>query len=108
MIKPSTTKKVMAAEVPNRWTELLALLASGDTRVIVEQDGVPVAAIVSTQDLESLKRSDLQRIQLLESLQRMSEAFKDVPEEELEREVAKALAEVRAENRARAAGSTGT
>jgi len=105
-LKPSKTKQIDAADVPKRWKEFIALMADGDTRIVVEQDGTPIGAIVPKSDLQSLKLSDIQRQQLLESLERMGEAFEDVPTEELEREVAKALAEVRAENRARAAGST--
>lgn len=107
MIRPSKTKKVKAKDVPKSWTELLDLLSDGDTRVVVEQDGVLVAAIVSKQDWESLKRSDELRIRALEAVKRMSEAFADVPDEELERQVSKALAEVREENRQRSAGSAG-
>jgi hypothetical protein len=41
---------------------------------------------------------DEQREKAFEIIDRMREAFKDVPEDEIEREVEKAIAEVRAEN----------
>ncbi len=107
MIKPSKTKRIPATDVPRHWAQLLDQLSDGDTRIIVEQDGSPIAAIVSKQDLESLKRSDELRIRALEAVQSMRTAFADVPDEELERQINKALAEVREENRPRAPGSTG-
>lgn len=105
-LKPLKTKSVSVSDVPKRWRQLLALLEGGDTRIILERDGVPVGSIVPKGDLTSLRLADHQRQRLLESALRISEAFADVPEDELQREIDKALAEVRAEGRARAAGSS--
>ncbi len=68
-------------------------------RVVLEKAGIPVAALVSTEDLERLKRCDAERAADFAVLDRIGAAFADVPADELEREVAKALAEVRAEMR---------
>jgi prevent-host-death family protein len=70
-----------------------------ETRVVVEKSGIPVAAIVSTEDLARLNQLDQEQAARFSILDEMRAAFKDVPPEELEREAARALAEVRAEMR---------
>ena len=72
----------------------------GQGRVVIERSGIPVAAIVSPQDLAALNRLDEQRAELADVLAEMREAFKDVPQEEIEEETNKAVAEVRAQMRA--------
>jgi ectoine hydroxylase-related dioxygenase (phytanoyl-CoA dioxygenase family) len=59
-----------------------------------------MAAIVSPQDLAALDRLDVQRAELADVLAEMRAAFKDVPQEEIEEETNKAVAEVRAQMRA--------
>jgi hypothetical protein len=72
----------------------------GQGRVVIERSGIPVAAIVSPQDLAALNRLDEQRAELAGVLAEMREAFRDVPQEEIEEETNKAVAEVRAQMRA--------
>lgn len=69
-------------------------------RVVVEQRGTPVAAIVSTEDLARLDRLDAEWDQGFEVLDEIGAAFEGVDPAEIERETAKALAEVRADMRA--------
>jgi hypothetical protein len=57
-----------------------------------------VAAIISARDLERFNRWEAQRGRDFAVIDEAREAFKDVPPEEIEREVAKAIAEVRAES----------
>jgi hypothetical protein len=64
----------------------------------VEKSGIPVAAIISTQDLERLTRLDEQRKKDFAIIDEIREAFRDVPPDEIEREVAQAIREVRAAN----------
>ena len=60
-----------------------------------------------SEDLQRLDRLDRERAERFKVLEEFGEAFKDVPVEELEREVARALAEVRAERRAQQAQVVG-
>lgn len=69
-------------------------------RVLVEKGGIPVAAIVSTTDLERLNRLDAEWNQGFEIIDEIGAAFADVPAEAVEQETARALAEVRAEMQA--------
>jgi prevent-host-death family protein len=94
---------VDASEAGEQFNQILDRVCKGKTRVVVEKDGSPVAAIISAADLERLIRWEEQRREDFAILHRMQAAFQDVPDDELEREVAKALAEVRAEERERKA-----
>jgi len=91
---------VKASEARARWSELLNAVARRRTRVLVEKSGVPVAALVSPDDLERLRRLDEERVDALRLLDRMSAAFADLSEEQIEHDVARVIAEVRAEKRA--------
>lgn len=71
-----------------------------ETRVVVEKSGIPVAAIVSTEDLRRLNQLDREQAARFRILDEMRAAFEDVPPGELDREAASALAEVRDEMRA--------
>jgi hypothetical protein len=65
--------------------------------VVVEESGAPIAALVSLDDLERLMDSHRDGDARLEVIDRMRAAFADISTEEIEREVEKALAEVRDE-----------
>jgi prevent-host-death family protein len=69
-------------------------------RVIVEKSGIPVAALISVADLARFRALEQQRAERFRILNEIGAAFKDVPLEELEREVNRALTEVRARRRA--------
>jgi prevent-host-death family protein len=95
------------SEVKQQLNRLVNQVYRRETRVLVEKSGIPVAGIVSVEDLERLDRLDRERAERFKVLEEFGEAFKDVPVEELEREVARALAEVRAERRAQEAQVVG-
>ena len=63
----------------------------------MEESGAPIAALVSLEDLERLTRLDEEREERFAVVDRMRAAFADIPTAEIEREAAKAVAEVRAE-----------
>jgi prevent-host-death family protein len=91
-----------ASQARQEWSEILNKVFRKQTRVLVEKSGIPVAAIVSTEDLERLRQLERDRAQRFELLDEIGERFKDESPEELERQVAKAISQVRAENRRRA------
>ena len=85
------------ADVRLRLAPLAAEVARKKIRVIVEESGAPVAALVSVDDLERWARLDREREDRFAVIDRMRAAFADVSTDEIEREVDKALAEVRVE-----------
>jgi hypothetical protein len=78
----------------------------GENRVVVEKSGIPVAAIISASDHKRLARLEAERNRDFAILDEMREAFKDVPPEEIEREVSRAISQVRAENRTKRSPTT--
>ena len=93
------TQTMKASEARLHFSQLLNRVYRKEARVLVEKSGIPVAAIVSADDLTRLNRLDEERERDRQALAAIGEHFTDVPVEELEREVGKALRAVRAENR---------
>lgn len=88
---------ITATEARQHFASVINRVARRETRVLIEKSGVPVAAIVSADDIARLERLDAERDRDFQALSVVGERFRDVPVEELEREVAKAVAEVREE-----------
>jgi prevent-host-death family protein len=100
MSQQPTTQTMKISQVKQQLNSLVNQVYRRELRIVVEKSGIPVAAIVSPQDLQRLERLDRERAERFKILEEFGEAFKDVPPEELEREISRALAEVRAERRA--------
>jgi hypothetical protein len=81
------------------WDEILSKVSHSKGRLIVEEDGVAKAAVISYREYEFFLSMKAKRDEGFKILEEMSAPFKDVSPDEIEREVAKALAEVRAEMR---------
>lgn len=97
--RDSSTQTMTDADARQHFTELLDRVQQKQTRVVVERDGVPTAVIVSVEALERLDRYEEERAARFAGLSRISEAFADVPLDELEREVERAIAETREQAR---------
>ena len=93
------TQVINATQARQEWSTLLNKVYRGTTRVIVEKSGIPVAAIISPQDLALLERLRAERQERFQVLERTGAAFKDVPVEEQEYAVGRALERVRATQR---------
>jgi prevent-host-death family protein len=89
------TKTIKASEARQQFSQLLNEVFLRETRVIVEKSGIPVAAIVSAEDFKQLARIEEERALDFAILDEMRKAFKDVPAKEIEREVSRALREIR-------------
>jgi prevent-host-death family protein len=97
-----TIQSMPIDDVGSWLSEVTTTVSRGKSRVLIEKDGTPVAAIVSVADFERLARLDRKRDELWEAVDRLREAFKDVPVEEIEREADRAVAEIRNKLPARA------
>lgn len=84
-----------ASEARQQWSKLLNKVFRNQTRVIVEKSGIPVAAVISAEELERFVRFEDQREERFNALAKMRKAFKAIPSEELEKKIGKALSEVR-------------
>ena len=95
------TQTVNVSQARQEFAQLLNKVFRRETRVIVEKSGIPVAAIVSAQDLQELQRLEKQRAGAFKVIDEMRDAFADVPDEDLGRQVDRALSQVRAEKATR-------
>jgi prevent-host-death family protein len=93
------TKTIKASVARQQFSQLLNEVFRRETRVLVEKSGIPVAAIISAEDFKRLARMEAERSRDFAILDEMRAAFKDVPPEEIEREISRALSQVRKENR---------
>lgn len=94
-----STETMKISDVKQRLNRLVNQVYRRETRIVIEKSGIPVAALVSADDLRRLERLDQERAERFKVIDEMRDAFKDVPPEEIERAAAEAVAEVRAERR---------
>jgi len=94
------TQTMSASETRQNFSDVVNRVYRGEERVVIERSDIPVAAVVSAQDLERIKSIERRFVEGFKALDDIGRAFKDIPSEEIEREAAKALAEIRAEMRA--------
>ena len=90
------------AEVREALDEVIEAVTRGDGNVVVARDGVGAVAIVPLRELERFERYIRQREQRFAVIDEMRARFKDVPDDEIERETDRILAGIRAERRAAA------
>lgn len=96
MSKGSLGKKdvdMLAAQ--EQLPSLLDAVRRNKSRIVIHENGTPVAAIVSARDLEMLEFYERKRAEAFETLKQISKHFEDVPLEELEQEVSRAVMEAR-------------
>lgn len=99
------TQTLKASDVRSNWSQLLNQVFRGKTEVIVEKSGIPVAAIVSAQEYQKLQQIKQARERDFVVIDRMRAAFRDQTDEEIEKNVSKAVREVRKERSLRATTS---
>ena len=95
------TETVTVSDARQRLGQLLNQVYRGETRLVIEKSGIPVAAIISPQELQRFNRYEAERADRFKVLDSIGAAFVDVSEAELEEEIGKALADVRDEQRVR-------
>jgi prevent-host-death family protein len=100
------TKTIKASAARQQFSQLLNEVFRKESRVVAEKSGIPVAAIISASDFTRLARLEAERNKDFAILDEVREAFKDVPAEEIEREVARAINQVRKENRTKQSPAT--
>ncbi len=103
MVKQEPTPRTMSiAEVVDRLPHLVNQVSRNEIRVLVEQAGQPVAALVSAEDLRRLSDLDRAWDERTEAIERFSQAFADVPTEQAEADVARIIDEGRRRRAAKA------
>ena len=92
------TQTLRASEARQRFSEVVDRVFRHEGRVLIEKSGIPVAAIVPAKDLERLEQLDADLLQSLDLLARMREPFSGISEEQITRDVAETIADLRAED----------
>jgi antitoxin (DNA-binding transcriptional repressor) of toxin-antitoxin stability system len=87
----------VARSARRQWSQLLNRVVRREISVMLTTDGIPVAAIAFPQDLDRLHQLELLRQRDLATLRASQDGFKDEPVEDVDRQIARALAEARAE-----------
>jgi prevent-host-death family protein len=100
--KQPPTRTMKISDVKNHLSSLVNDVYRNETRILIEKAGIPVAAIISARDLQRLSQFEQEREERFSVIDRAREAFKDVPDEEIEREVDRIIARNRAADRAAA------
>jgi len=85
-------KKIGAREARNNFSELLGQVHFGGQVVIVERFGRPMVAVIPVEDYQQLIAEREARFQILDKIRRR---LPDLPIEEVEQDVAEAIAAVR-------------
>jgi prevent-host-death family protein len=83
------------SDVKSRLSSLVNEVYRKERRILVEKAGIPVAALVSPDDLTWLEERDRKWEEGSRAMERMSLAFADVPVEELEAEISRVIADIR-------------
>ena len=91
------TETMKISDVKQQLNSLVNRVYRQETRVMVEKSGIPVAAIVSARDLQRLEQLDRKWAEGERVLREFAAGFADQTPEDIERETAKTIAEVRAE-----------
>jgi prevent-host-death family protein len=95
------TKTLKASEARQQFSELLNQVFKGETRVLVEKSGIPVAAIVSATDLNKLQQLESQQSERFKLLERLRAGFADLSEEQIQRAVTEIIEKQRQQERSK-------
>jgi prevent-host-death family protein len=95
------TKTLKASEARQHFSELLNQVFKGETRVLVEKSGIPVAAIVSATDLNKLQQLESQQSERFKLLERLRAGFADLSEEQIQRAVTEIIEKQRQQERSK-------
>jgi prevent-host-death family protein len=95
------TQTINASTARQEFSKILNKVFREETRIVVEKSGIPVAAIIPAEDLKRLDQLEKKRAEHFGILDEVKAAFKDIPEDEIEKETDKALSRVRQSRGAR-------
>jgi prevent-host-death family protein len=60
---------IKASEARKQWSQLINEVFRGESRIIIERSGLPVAAIISAADLDRLTQLEARRKERFKSLE---------------------------------------
>jgi prevent-host-death family protein len=90
-----TTQTIEISEAEGNLDTLVGRVSQGHARLLVEKAGIPVAGLVSAEDLERLDRLDRERAERFRVIDDARAAFADASPDDIDREADRAVAELR-------------
>src|SRR6476646_2703953 len=88
-----------ATDARQHFASAINQVARQQSQIVIEKSGVPVAALVSINDLLRLRSLEKQDPEIAAVFEMLSKPFRGVPPEEVEAETERILAETREEDR---------
>jgi prevent-host-death family protein len=88
------TETMNESQSREQYSEILDRVQRDEEQIIIEKNGVPVAAIVPMSVLRDAESTARRRANLRAAFESTREEFRDIPPDEIEREIEKAIAEV--------------
>lgn len=95
------TETISVSEMRKDLANTLRRVEEGEVRYVVERAGRTVGVLVSERDLTAIQTREQQRADAWAALREMRKGFVDVPPDELQAEIDKAVREVKEANLAR-------
>ena len=92
--KSPITETMSVSESRKQYSEILNRVFKDDERVVIEKNGIPVAAIVPMSVVRDATFTERRRAELRAAFEVTREEFQGIPPEEIEREIEKAIIEV--------------
>src|SRR3954465_2275788 len=105
-VSDPTPQTMKISDVKNQLSSLVNDVYRSDTRILIEKSGIPVAAIISSNDLKRYAQLEREREERFAVVDRMREAFADVSSEEIEQEATRSVAATRERRRRRVTKAT--
>ena len=87
-------RTVPALEARTHFGEIMKRVSQAQERVIVEKAGIPLVAIISIDEYRRLIAEREERFKVFDTIR---EKLPELPEEEVEQDVARAISEIRGE-----------
>lgn len=101
-------RTVDVSEAGELLSALLGQVARSQIRLVIQQDGKDVAALVSAYDLERLEMLDRRAAEGWKAIQEIQARFSHLDPEEIERDILEEVEAMRAEARAKRSAATPT
>ncbi len=94
-----TIQTMKASQARQQWSQVLNKVLRKEARILVEKSGVPVAAIVSAEDLQWLQQYEAQRAERWKVVDEIRARNRDKNPEQVEQDIASEIAAMRQEAR---------
>ncbi len=95
--RTSLTRTLNVTTARQNFSQLLNQVYRRRIHLVIEKSGIPVAAVIPADDLERYHRWEEERRERFAVIHQAQAAFAGTPPDEIEREIAAAIAAVRAE-----------